>query len=133
MDKNTMTLVFTSYRDSMNMEGLKVSLDRRMPKLCSYPTLSYLVMPLARNLNELTVERICIAIIDGSWDLIRDFIQTIYDTGIKQIVFCDWCTREQIANGKFCPAGMIGKYIADRKLEFDFPLEIEYADGREAL
>ena len=134
MDK--MKLVFTSYRDSISMDGIKVSLERHAPKLCSYPALNYLVVPATRNLTGANMERICNAILDNNWDLIQDFIGEIYNLGIRQIVLCCWCTREQISQGKFCFAGVIGKYIqnrADRDGEFEFPIETKYGDGREVL
>ena len=129
-------LVFTSYRDSMTLDGLKVSMDRHTPKLCSYPTLYYLVMPTTRNLSPANLERICTAILDNNWELIQDFICEVYGLGLRTIVFCDWCTKEQIVNGKFCAAAIIGRYIqdkADRDDGFQFKLEVKYRDGREAL
>ena len=131
-----MKLVFTSYRGSIGMDGLKVSMDRHSPKLCSHPTLNYLVIPTIRNLNPANVERICTAVLDNNWNLIRDFIDEVHELGIYQLVLCCWCTKEQIAQGRFCSAGIIGKYIqdkADRDKEFEFPVEIEYGDGREVL
>lgn len=131
-----MKLVFTSYRDSIGMDGLKVSMDKHTPKLCSYPILNYLVIPTTRNLTPVNIERICNAILDNNWNLIQDFIDEVYGLGIHQLVLCDWCTKEQIVQGKFCPAGIIGRYIqdkADRDEKFKFPIEIKYGDGREAL
>lgn len=138
MGKKTepMKLFFTSYRDSIGMDGLKVSMDKYAPKLCSYPTLSYLVMPMAKNLTVSNMERICNTILDNNWNLIQDFIDEMYDIGLRQLILCDWCTKEQIIQGKFCFAGVIGKYVkdkADRDGEFGFPIEIEYGDGRQAL
>lgn len=132
----TMKLVFTSYRGSIGMDGLKLSLDRHAPKLCSYPTLSYLIIPMAKNLAVSNIERICNAVLDNNWDLIQDFIGEMYNLGLRQLVLCDWSTREQIAQGKSCFAGIIGKYIkdkADRDGGFEFPIEIKYGDGREVL
>ena len=131
-----MTLVFTSFKDSIGMEGLKVSIDRHAPRLCSYPTLLYLTIPINRSLSTTNMERICDAILDNNWDLIQDFIGEMYNLGIYQIVLCDWATKEQISHGKFCAAGIIGKYIrdkADRDGRFEFPIETEYRDGREVL
>lgn len=131
-----MKLVFTSYRDSIGMDGLKVSLDRHAPKLCPYPALTYLVMPTSRNLTMVNIEKICGAILDNNWHLVRDFIDGVYDLGLRQVVLCDWCIKEQISRGKFCPAGIIGRYVkdkADRDGEFEFPIEIEYGDGRDGL
>lgn len=132
----TMKLVFTSYRDSIGMDGLKFSLDRHSPKLCSYPTLSYLIIPIAKNLTVPNIERICNVVLDNNWNLIQDFINEMYSLGLRQLILCDWCTKEQIALGKFCSAGIIGRYIkdkTDRDSEFEFPIEIGYRDGREAL
>lgn len=128
-----MKLVFTSYRDSIGMDGLKLSLDKHAPRLCSYPTLSYLIIPMAKNLAVSNMERICNAVLDNNWNLIQDFIDEMYNLGLRRLVFCDWSTKEQIIQGKFCFAGAIGKYIRDRGGEFEFPMEIEYRDGREAL
>jgi len=131
-----MTLVFTSFRCSIGMEGMRVSMDRYAPKLCSYPMLSYLIMPINKSLTSATMERICNAILDNNWNLIQDFFNEMFALGLHQIVLCDWATAEQIAHGKFCAAGIIGKYIrdkADRDNEFEFPVEIEYQDGREVL
>ena len=136
MNKEPMKLVFTSYRDSIGMDGLKVSMDRHAPKLCSYPTLSYLIIPMAKNLSVSNMERICNTILDNNWNPIQNFISGIYNLGLHRLTFCDWCTKEQIALGKFCFAGVIGRYIqdrADRDGEFEFPIEISYSDGREAL
>lgn len=138
MNKKTkpMKLTFTSYRDSIGMDGIKVSLDRHAPKLCPYPALNYLIIPTARNLTPANIERICNAILDNNWNLVQGFIDEIYSLGLRHIVLCDWCTREQIVHGKFCPAGIIGRYIqdrADRDKEFEFPIEIDYKDGREVL
>ena len=129
-------IVFTSFRDSMSMGGIKFSIDRHTPKLCSYPTLEYLVMPMTRNLTPNNMERICHSVLDNNWELIKDFLETMYGLGLYQIVLCDWCTKEQIVNRKFCAAGIIGRYImdkADRDGEFEFPIEISYQDGREVL
>lgn len=138
MDKKTepMKIVFTSYRDSIGMDGLKLSLDRHSPKLCSYPTLSYLIIPMAKNLSVSNIGRICTAVLDNNWNLVQDFISEMYNLGLRQLIFCDWSTKEQIAQGKFCFAGVIGRYIrdkTDRDGEFKFPIEIKYGDGREAL
>ena len=138
MGKKTepMKLMFTSYRNSISMGGLKVSLDRHAPKLCSYPALNYLVIPVPRNLTSINMERICTAVLDNNWNLIRDFIIETYNLGLRQLVLCCWCTEEQITHNKFCPAGIIGRYIKDkmdRDGEFEFPIEIEYGDGREML
>lgn len=132
-----MKLVFTSYRDSIKMDGLKLSLDRRAPKLCAYPTLSYLVIPMARNLTVDNMKRICTAILDNNWNLIKDFIDGMHNLGIHRLILCDWSTKEQIAQGKFCFAGVIGGYIMSKAMygtgAFEFMIEIEYGDGREAL
>ena len=134
--RETMELVFTSYRDSIAMDGFKVSLDYRAPKLCSYSTLLYFIMPSTRGLSNDNIERICDVIMDNNWELIRDFINEIHELGINKIVFCDWATKEQITHGKFCMAGIAGRYIEDkvgRDAEFGFPIKIEYKDGREVL
>jgi len=131
-----MKLVFTSFRDSIGLSGLKVSIDRHTPKLCSYSTLEYLVMPNIRNLSPVNAERICQSVLDNNWELFKDFVEDMQSLGIDQIVLCDWATKEQIVNHKFCPAGIIGRYIkdkVDRDSEFGFDMEIEYLDGREVL
>ena len=131
-----MKLVFTSYRGSIGMDGLKVSMDRHAPRLCSYPALNYLIMPTTRNLTLTNMERICATILDNNWELVQDFIDEMHNLGLRQLILCDWCTTEQIVHGKFCPAGIIGRYIknkADRDKEFGFPIEIKYGDGREVL
>ena len=128
-----MKLVFTSFRGSIGMDGLKFSIDRHAPKLCSYPTLNYLIIPTTKNLSVTNMERICNAVLDNNWDLIQDFIGEVHDLGLRQLTFCCWCTQEQIMQGKFCPAGIIGRYIQDKDGEFTFPIEISYKDGREAL
>jgi len=130
----TMTLIFTSFRDGMTEDGLKVSIDKHTPRLCSYPMLTYLVIPTAsKNLTRDTMERICVSVLDNNWELIQNFITEVYDLGIRRLVFCDWATEEQIANGKLCLATTIGDYIWDKRKEFVFPIELEYKDGRSAL
>ena len=129
-------LVFTSYRGSIGTVGLKVSLDKHAPKLCAYPTLNFLIIPSPRSLTTTNMKRICNAILHNNWDLIHDFIDDMYSLGLHKITFCCWCTVEQIEQGKFCPAGIIGRYIEDKANNdgsFEFPIEIEYGDGREAL
>ena len=136
MSGQPMKLIFTSYRDSIGMDGLKLSLDRHAPKLCSYPTLTYLIIPVAKSLSVSSMERICNVVLDNNWNLIQDFISEMYNLGLRHLILCDWCTKEQIALGKFCFAGVIGRYIqdrADRDGEFKFPIEIKYGDGREVL
>lgn len=136
MKNETMTLVFTSFRDSISLEGLKVAIDYHTPKLCSYPTATFMVMPNTRNLSNTNLERICNTVLDNNWELLKDFIMEVYGLGISQIVFCDWATKEQIAHGKFCPAGIIERYIRDkveRDAEFEFPIKITMRDGREVL
>ena len=131
-----MELVFTSYRDSIQLDGLKVSLDFHAPKLCSYPTLLYFIMPATRGLTDGSIERICAVVMDNNWELIKDFINEVRELGIYRIVFCDWATKEQITHGKLCVAGIAGRYIEDkanRDNEFGFPIKIEYRDGREVL
>lgn len=138
MNKKTepLKLVFTSFRDSIGMDGLKVSMDRHAPKLCSHPILPYLIVPTTKNLSLTNMERVCNAILDNNWNLLQDFIALIYSLGLRQLVLCCWCTKEQFTHGRFCPTGIIGRYIqdkADRDGEFKFPIEIEYRDGRETL
>ncbi len=136
MDKEPMKLTFTSFKDSQDLDGLKVSIDRHPPKLCSYPVLSYMIMPKVDNLSPTNMERICHSILDNNWELVQDFVSEIYRLGIHQIIFCDWCTKEQIIHGKFCAAGIVGKYIrdkADGDGKFEFSIELEYKDGRDAL
>jgi len=131
-----MRLIFTSFRDSIGLTGLKVSIDKHTPKLCSHPTLEYLIMPNIRNLNPVNMERICQSVLDNNWELFKDFMEDVQSLGIDQIVLCDWATKEQIVNHKFCSAGIIGRYIQDRldrDSEFAFPISIEMHDGREAL
>jgi len=132
-----MKIVFTSFRDSMTMEGMKMSIDKHTPKLCAYPTLTYMVIPSAsKSVSKDSMERICETIMDNNWTLIRDFIVEAYDTlGVRQIILCDWATAEQIATGKPCMAGTIARYIERevKNLEFTFPVEIELRDGRSAL
>ena len=132
-------ITFTSYRDSIGIPGLKLSIEKHTPKPCAYPVLLYLVMPLARHLSVSNMERICLVILDNNWDLLRSFVIDAYGLGIRQLVLCDWCTREQITSGKFCVANVIGKYIQDKvdtdrevgaDEEFEFPVKIEYGDGR---
>jgi hypothetical protein len=138
-NKEPMKLVFTSFRDSMNLEGLKVSIDRTTPKMCSDPVLPYLLMPRVEKLSQENTERIVHSILDNNWDLIQDFVNEMYALGIRQVVLCDWATKEMISHGKACVAGMIGSYIATHKKYpidgdgFAFPIEIEYRDGREVL
>jgi len=131
-----MKLVFTSFRDSIGLTGLKVSIDRHTPKLCSYATLEYLIMPNIRNLNPVNAERVCQSVLDNNWELFKGFVEDIQSLGIDQIILCDWATKEQITNHKFCPAWIIGRYIQDRMdrdSEFEFKVEVEFRDGREAL
>lgn len=128
-----MKLVFTSYRDSIGMDGLKVSMDKHAPQLCSYPTLNYLIIPFSRNLTKVNMERICAAFLDNNWNLVWSFINDMYKLGLRQIVLCDWSTKDQIDLGKFCTAAIIGRYIMSRCGELEFPIEIEYGDGRENL
>lgn len=137
MNNEPIKLVFTSFKDSIGMGGLKTSIDKHTPNLCSYPILPYLVMPLVnKRLSQVNMERIYCSVLDNNWELIQDFITEIYELGIRQIILCDWATKEQIAGGKFCAAGVIGSYIQDkidRDKEFRFPVELEYRDGRDAL
>ena len=132
-----MKVIFTSFRDSMTMEGMKMSIDRHTPKLCAYPTLTYMVIPSAsKSISKESMERICETIMDNNWTLIRDFIVEAYETlGVRQIILCDWATAEQIATGKPCMAGTIKRYIERevKNLEFTFPVELEMRDGREVL
>ncbi len=135
MDKELMELYFTSYRESIDMRGLKLSLDRHSPKLCQYPAMSYMTMVMARDLTVANIRRICSAIMDNNWNLISAFINDMHDLGLRRLIFCDWSTKEQIAQGKFCFAGIIGQYIQSRidNREFKFPVEIDYGDGRVGL
>lgn len=128
-----MVLVFTSFRDSIVMDGLKVALDRHTPKLCSYTVAEFMTMPYSRRLSNESMAQICEMMVVDNWELIKDFVEEIYGLGIYRIVFCDWATEEQIKNGRFCGAGIIGKYIMDRADEFGFGIRIEMEDGREGL
>lgn len=132
--QETMEVTFTSYRGSIDLPGFKVSLDKHAPKMCSYPALNYMIMPSTRNLSPQNMERICDTILDNNWNLLQDFMLEVYDLGVRQVVMCCWCTKEQIAHGKFCPAGIIGRYMEKMQSEsFTFPITIKYEDGREAL
>ncbi len=132
-----MVLIFTSFRDSMNLDGLKLAIDRHIPRLCSYPTVTFLLLPYMHNLTGTNKERMCNTILDNNWDLIADFITEMHELGISHIVFCDWATKEQIAHGKFCPAGLIGTYIQGKLGStdpgFGFPITLDMRDGRESL
>jgi len=136
-DRDLMQLVFTSFKDSQSMDGFKVSIDKHTPKLCSYPTITYMIVPTAsKSLTRDNMERICESIMDNNWLLIQDFVTELYEEhGVRKIVFCDWATSEQIAHGKICMAKSIGQYIEREVLnnEFEFPVEIIYGDGRETL
>jgi hypothetical protein len=134
MDK--MKLIFTSFRDSQTEVGLRVSIDKHTPKMCSYPTLTYMIMPsVSKNLTQVNTERLCHLLLDNNWELIQDFIIEVYELGIRQIVFCDWATAEQIKIGKLCAAGTMGRYFKEKidAKGFEFPIELEYRDGREVL
>lgn len=131
--KTPMKLTFTSFRGSMELKGLKVSLDRRPPRHCGQPVMLYLVVPTVRNLTNDNMERICTSVLDNNWNLLKTFISDMYGIGVRHIILCDWCTEKQIEYGKFCVASVIGEYVrdkADRDGTFEFPLEIEYGDGR---
>jgi len=131
-----MKIIFTSFRDSVDLDGAKFSIDRHTPRLCSYPTLEYLIIPTIRNLSEENMERICHSVLDNNWELIKDFLETMNELGLEKVTLCDWATKEQIVHGKFCSAGIIGRYIldrVDRDGEFAFKIEIEMRDGREVL
>lgn len=127
-----MKLTFTSFRDSMNLEGLRVSIDRHTPKLCHYPVLTYMEVPRMEHLTMENQEKIVHITMENSWELLESFIMEAHDLGIRRIIFCDWATKEQIENKKFCAAGMIGKYVVEKEC-FEFPMEVEYRDGRERL
>lgn len=126
-----MRLVFTSYRDSLNMEGLKLSLDKKPPKYCPYPVVPYLAFTLSGNLSKENVEKICTITLDNNWSLVQTLLLDMYGLGIRKAVMCCWCTKEQIDNGKFCSADMIGRYIESHAADLYFPIKIEYGDGRE--
>ena len=133
-----MTLVFTSFRDSMNLDGLKVSIERRPPRLCSYPVLPFMEIPKSDNLDKDGLERVVRSVMDNKINLIMDFIINTYELGIYKIVFCDWKTKEQIAQGDFCPSRVIKDYLEKNSpfgndAEFPFPVEFEMRDGREVL
>lgn len=128
-----MNILFTSYRDSVGLLGLKLSIDKHAPKHCSYPTLSYLVVPTPRNLTVVNMGRVCEAVLDNNWVLIQDFINEMYDIGIRQLIFCCWCTKDQIGQGRFCVSATIGTYMKAHGDEFKFKLEVDYGDGRELL
>lgn len=129
-------IIFTSFRDSKRFDGLKVSIDRTPPRFCCYPVLTMLVMPITRNLNQDDVNKVCQITLDSSWDLVREWLDDIYQLGIRTVALCCWCTKEQIIRGKACEAVVIGKYIESHKDGADglgFPVKITYQDGRELL
>ena len=126
-------MTFTSFRDSIELDGLKVAIDYHTPMLCSYPTVTFMLIPKTRNLTSHNLERMCNTILDNNWELVKEFIMDIHKLGINQIIFCDWSTKEQISYGKFCPAGIIGRYIQNNVSEFGFGIEISMRDGREVL
>ena len=123
-----MKIIFTSYRDSMLIGGLKLSIERHVPKLCSYPVVPYLALPQPRNISAENIARIHEAILDNNWGLIQNLIRDASALGIEQIVLCCWCTEEQLSYGKACVAPVIGKYIENNF--DDFKVDIEYRDGR---
>ena len=89
MSKELIELVFTSYRESMTMTGMKFSLDRHSPRLCSYPALGYMTMIMTRDLTMVNVQRVCSAVLDNNWNLIHNLIYDMHDLGIHRIIFCD--------------------------------------------
>ena len=131
--KPTMRIVFTSFKESIEMDGLKLSRDRHAPKLCAYPTFNPLIMPIIRNFTVENAKRVCDVVLDNNWNLIYDLVNTVYKLNIHQLVLCCWCTKDQILNGKSCTSVFIGKYISDSKWSFTFPISVEYGDGRVGL
>jgi len=130
-EKPIMKLVFTSFRDSMELEGgLKLSIDRRVPKLCSYPTFGPLTISTMKNLTVENLERVIMAVLDNNWNLVVSFIKEMWALGIRKLVLCDWCTKEQIEDGKLCSARLVGEYLLRSEIWNDFDLEVEYRDGR---
>jgi hypothetical protein len=131
---DVLEILFTSFRDSMTRDGLKVSMCKHAPKMSAHPTLSYLIMPDTERVSKDTLEKICSHIMDNNRDLVNDFLGSIYDLGIRRLIICCWCTGTQIEHGKLCVARTVGDYIGSQiALELDFPIEIKYADGREKL
>jgi hypothetical protein len=79
------------------------------------------------------MEKLVKTILDNNWELVQDFITDMQSLGIRRIIFCDWITGEMISRGRFCAAGIIGDYIKNGDDMFQFPITIEYRDGRGAL
>jgi hypothetical protein len=129
----SMSVVFTSFRDSRDLPGLKLSLDRHLPKQCGQPILGYLSVPKIDSLTQASIESVYKTVLDNNWELVKTFLDDMFELGIRQVVLCDWATKEQIENSKFCAAGIIGRYISNRDLDFDFPVQVSYRDGRESL
>jgi len=124
-NKRPLEIVFTSFRDSIGMEGLKLSLDRRPPRYCSYPVVNYMVELNVRS----SQEKLYDIILKDNWLLIKDLLESIYGVTSK-VIFCCWCIKERLSHGGVCIAPLIGKYIKGRAEEFEFPIEVEYRDGR---
>uniref|UniRef100_A0A6M3KPR0 Uncharacterized protein n=1 Tax=viral metagenome TaxID=1070528 RepID=A0A6M3KPR0_9ZZZZ len=95
--------------------------------------MGFMLLPNTRSLSVVNTERVCNVVLDNNWELIKDFIDEIHDLGINRVVFCDWATKEQIAHGKWCPAGIIGNYIKTRTEEFGYTVTITMLDGRDVL
>ena len=124
-NKRPLTLIFTSFRDSIGMGGLKLSLDRKPPKHCSYPVVLYMVEFDVRS----SQEKLYDIILEDNWLLIKDLLENIYGV-TNRVIFCCWCVKERLNHGGVCIAPLVGKYIKDRAEEFEFPIEVEYRDGR---
>jgi len=124
-NKRPLEIVFTSFRDSIGMEGLKLSLDHRPPRYCSYPVVNYMVELNVRS----SQEKLYDIILKDNWLLIKDLLESIYEV-TSRVIFCCWCVKERISHGGVCIAPLIGKFIKDRAEEFEFPIEVEYGDGR---
>ncbi len=127
---NEMTITFTSFRDSITVDGLKLSIDRHPPRPCSYPTLQYLSLPAVRSLDNGNIGKIYGIILENNWVLLKAFVEDMYRLGIRSLVLCCWCTADKIAEGKVCIAPVIGKHLRKNEMEFDFPIKIIYRDGR---
>jgi len=135
MNKESLDLIFTSFRDAQELSGLRVSIDRHIPKQCPYPTLSFLTIPLSKTLSPKSIEQICQIYLENNWNQVKGFLDNMYGLGIRQIVLCDWATKSQIEAGKLCVAGIIGRYIKYKAENgvFDYPITILYDDGRDKL
>lgn len=133
--EDKMKITFTSYRDSLELTGVKFAIDKRTPTNCVYPVVGYLAIPRLQKQIEVSnyiEETLTYSIIrDNAWKL-KGLLEILYNAGVQEVVFADWQVRGDNYQSHSVVIGkIIEEMVEDGEIPESYNIQINYRDGRE--